>query len=386
MITNQPDFTACKITPERGGRTAVGTFADLSVIVAGAQARIASTTGRARFGSRAVWSRWGTREVASSCEAPEPPQVFARPIRLNHFAVTGLEHGGSMCLIATSTPPPSGGSLSCSCSVADSSFARHGFALERVCLISAASGLMTEFGSGSSRSTHATAAGTSCGRMPGYVAVRSSALDGQTRSTPSRVRTPNSGAVQYSATALQPARRYACQVRSPSPCPTLFKASGRPARSNSRAGDSVPVSRSPWPGTRRTDSHGATAGRAPPSSRSLCCCAPRSGRVLLPTTGHSSGRSSRACRGRTSRWRSPRFATGLPHGPHHERRLCRNDSAYAKVPIHVDGGAPVHQRGVRRVIRLRDHQRPPDAGAVTSPIASPCSSATIVRRRFSVDA
>ena len=45
MITNQPDFTACKITPERGGRTAVGTFADLSVIVAGAQARIAATTG-----------------------------------------------------------------------------------------------------------------------------------------------------------------------------------------------------------------------------------------------------------------------------------------------------------------------------------------------------
>ena len=45
MITNQPDFTACKITPERGGRTAVDTFADLSVIVSGAQARIAATTG-----------------------------------------------------------------------------------------------------------------------------------------------------------------------------------------------------------------------------------------------------------------------------------------------------------------------------------------------------
>ena len=45
MITNQPNFTACKITPERGGRTAVGTFADLSVKVAGAQARIAATQG-----------------------------------------------------------------------------------------------------------------------------------------------------------------------------------------------------------------------------------------------------------------------------------------------------------------------------------------------------
>ena len=45
MITNQPDFTACKITPEWGGRTPVDTFAGLSVIVAGAPARIAATTG-----------------------------------------------------------------------------------------------------------------------------------------------------------------------------------------------------------------------------------------------------------------------------------------------------------------------------------------------------
>ena len=50
-----------------------------------------------------------------------------------------------------------------------------------------------------------------------------------------------------------------------------------------------PAGRSPWPGTRRTDSGAATSGRTPHGSRSRCC-APPTGRVPSPTTKRSSGR------------------------------------------------------------------------------------------------
>ena len=123
-----------------------------------------------------------------------------------------------------------------------------------------------------------------------------------------------------------------CSVSSPRPCPTPFTVSGRPARFTSPAGNSTPASRSRWPATRRTDADGATAGLALLSSRLRCCCMPPTGLAPSLTTKRSSGRSSRVCRRRTSRWRCPPSATGLPRGPYDERAPPRSDAA---VPTRI---------------------------------------------------
>ena len=112
----------------------------------------------------------------------------------------------------------------------------------RLRLIAAASGLMTESASRSSRSTHASTPGLA----PEHAAMlRRGAIPawwrntGQ-RSVESEPRIPS----QYSNSTMarQPARWCACAVRSPRPCSTSFGASGRPVRSTSPAGDSTPTS------------------------------------------------------------------------------------------------------------------------------------------------
>ena len=78
-------------------------------------------------------------------------------------------------------------------------------------------------------------------------------------------RTLNSTAVQYPAMVRQPAgvvHMLGKQSTSVSDAHSGFRASWRPARFTSWAGDSAPVIRSRWPATRRTYSDGVTAGRA----------------------------------------------------------------------------------------------------------------------------
>ena len=78
--------------------------------------------------------------------------------RLSHCAavVTGVENRVSTIGSASVTLPPLGVRYTRAGSVAEAWCTRHGFAPNRLRLIAAASGLMTESASESSRSTHAS--------------------------------------------------------------------------------------------------------------------------------------------------------------------------------------------------------------------------------------
>ena len=184
------------------------------------------------------------------------------------LAITGLENRVTAASAARATPPPLGVRLTRDDWVVESSCDRHGFAPNRLRLIAAVSGLMTESAGWSSGSMHVTTSGSRVGVCRGWspwgvrrsmVKLRSTngrCVDGEPR-IPMRYSTRRSLSYPRGGTHARSG------VHHPPPCPTSFRASGRPERSTSRAGDSVPASRSPWPGTRRRDSDGA--GRAPPA-------------------------------------------------------------------------------------------------------------------------
>ena len=87
---------------------------------------------------------------------PEPDRSFRSLDRLDDGTATGVENRVSTIGSATVTLPPLGVRYTRTGSVAESWCTRHGFAPNRLRLIAAASGLMTESASESSRSTHAS--------------------------------------------------------------------------------------------------------------------------------------------------------------------------------------------------------------------------------------
>ena len=103
--------------------------------------------------ARLVAAEGPTRQPVVSCAPPWPFRSLNRP---GHVAVTGVDNRVSTIGSASVTLPPLGVRYTRAGSVAEAWCTRHGFAPNRLRLIAAASGLMTESASESSRSTHAS--------------------------------------------------------------------------------------------------------------------------------------------------------------------------------------------------------------------------------------